>query len=80
MPPFEPGQPRELAAVWSITDVMPVLVARSSVRPVSFARIAAIWLCCRAASERPYQASLVTLTSSVAAAAWARMSSPNASS
>jgi hypothetical protein len=59
---------------------MPVLVARSSGRPVSNARIAAIWLCCSAASERPYHASLVTLTSNVASFACARISAPNASS
>ena len=55
-------------------------VARSIGRPNSSARIAAIWLCCRAAIERPYHASLVTLTSSVASRALVRNSSPNASS
>ena len=36
-----------------MADVMPVLVARSIGRPLSSARIAAIWLCCRAAIDRP---------------------------
>ena len=63
----EPGAVARISRPsWPIADVMPVLVARTSTRPVSSARIAAIWLCWSAASERPYHASLVTLTRSVA--------------
>ena len=64
----------------SITLVMPVLVARNIGRPVSFARIAAIWSCCHGPIERPYHASLVTLTSSVASRDQRASSAPNASS
>ena len=47
--------------------VIPVLVARSIMRPLSSARIWAICRCCAGASESPNQATLDRLTSKEAA-------------
>ena len=51
----------------------PVLAARARLRRFSTARKTAMDKCCQGALERPYQASLVRLTSSSApAAVWRR--------
>ena len=47
----------------SITAVMPLLVPRTSQRPVSSARMRVIWKCCQGPIELPNQASLLTVSS-----------------
>src|SRR5437773_12335452 len=60
--------------------VIPVLVARNMVRPVSSARMRDICRCWAGASESPNQATFETFTNSVASGNWRMISSPKASS